>query len=77
MVSIADVAEHAGVSPTTVSHTLSGKRKVSEDIRSRVALAMEELGYVPSRSAQNLASGRTRVIALIVPDIRNSFFAED
>lgn len=76
MVSIADVATRAGVSPTTVSHALSGKRKVGDAVRERVEVAMRELGYVPSRSAQNLASGRTRVLGLIVPDIRNSFFSE-
>lgn len=76
MVSIADVAAHAGVSPTTVSHTLSGKRKVSDQVRARVLAAMAELGYVPSRSAQNLARGATRIIALVVPDISNGFFAE-
>ncbi|WP_130799492.1 LacI family DNA-binding transcriptional regulator [Streptomyces otsuchiensis] len=76
MVSIADVAKRAGVSPTTVSHALSGKRKVSERVRARVQSAMQELGYVPSRSAQNLAIGRTRLVGLIVPDIRNSFFAD-
>lgn len=76
MVSIADVAARAGVSPTSVSHALSGKRRVSDDVRLRVQQAMDELGYVPSRSAQSLASGRTRLIGLIVPDIRNEFFAE-
>ncbi|RKN03581.1 LacI family DNA-binding transcriptional regulator [Streptomyces radicis] len=76
MVSIADVAARAGVSPTTVSHALSGKRKVSDRVRARVESAMQELGYVPSRSAQNLAIGRTRLLGLIVPDIRNSFFAD-
>ncbi|SOD58989.1 transcriptional regulator, LacI family [Streptomyces zhaozhouensis] len=76
MVSIADVARRAGVSPTTVSHALSGKRKVSDRVRDRVENAMKELGYTPSRSAQNLAIGRTRVVGLIVPDIRNSFFAD-
>ncbi|TQJ31498.1 LacI family DNA-binding transcriptional regulator [Microbacterium sp. SLBN-146] len=76
MVSIADVASRAGVSPTTVSHALSGKRKVSESVRDRVERAMQELGYVPSRTAQSLASGRTRIIGLIVPDISNEFFAE-
>ncbi|WP_308796851.1 LacI family DNA-binding transcriptional regulator [Agromyces silvae] len=76
MVSIADVAARAGVSPTTVSHALSGKRKVSDEVRARVQTAMSELGYVPSRSAQSLASGRTRIIGLIVPDISNEFFAE-
>lgn len=76
MVSIADVAARAGVSPTSVSHALSGKRRVSDEVRLRVQQAMDELGYVPSRSAQSLASGRTRLIGLIVPDIRNEFFAE-
>lgn len=76
MVSIADVALRAGVSPTTVSHALSGKRKVSDEVRLRVEDAMKTLGYVPSRSAQSLASGRTRILGLIVPDIGNEFFAE-
>jgi len=76
MVSIADVAARAGVSPTTVSHALSGKRKVSDTVRERVLAAMAELGYVPSRTAQNLAIGRTRILGLVVPDISNSFFAE-
>jgi len=76
MSSINDVARHAGVSATTVSHALSGKRAVSAAVRARVEAAMGELGYVPSRSAQSLASGRTRLIGLVVPDIANGFFAE-
>jgi LacI family transcriptional regulator len=76
VVSIADVAKAAGVSPTTVSHALSGKRKVSPDIVSRVREAMDRLGYQPSRTAQNLARGTTRILAVAVPDIGNSYFAE-
>jgi DNA-binding LacI/PurR family transcriptional regulator len=76
MVSISEVAAHAGVSPTTVSHALSGKRPVSPEVRERVHLAMNSLGYVPSRTAQNLALGITRIIALVVPDIGNGYFAE-
>ena len=76
MVSIADVAARAGVSQTTVSHTLSGKRAVSPQVQARVRAAMAELGYRPRRTAQNLAEGRTRLVGLIVPDISNSFFAE-
>ncbi|MFF0311770.1 LacI family DNA-binding transcriptional regulator [Streptosporangium sp. NPDC004379] len=76
MASIAEVAARAGVSPTTVSHALSGKRKVSLAVKERVAAAMAELGYVPSRSAQSLAMGVTRVIALVVPDISIGYFAE-
>ncbi|MCW3842759.1 LacI family transcriptional regulator [Micromonospora yasonensis] len=76
MASIAEVAARAGVSPTTVSHALSGKRRVSPAVKERVAAAMAELGYVPSRSAQSLALGATRVIALVVPDISIGYFAE-
>lgn len=76
MVSIAAVAKKAGVSPTTVSHALSGKRKVSSEVKARVFAAMAKLDYVPSRSAQNLALGVTRTLALMVPDIGNGYFAE-
>lgn len=76
MASISDVAAKAEVSPTTVSHALSGKRRVSPAVKARVEAAMKSLGYVPSRSAQNLALGNTRIIALVVPDIGNSYFAE-
>ncbi|WP_454791497.1 LacI family DNA-binding transcriptional regulator [Mycolicibacterium lutetiense] len=76
MASIAEVARLAGVSPTTVSHALSGRRAVSEETRRRVQEVMDELGYSPRRSAQNLATGGTRLLGLIVPDISNSFFAE-
>ncbi|MFG3689600.1 LacI family DNA-binding transcriptional regulator [Micromonospora sp. NPDC047740] len=76
MVSISDVARHAGVSPTTVSHTLSGKRKVSETVREKVRRAMVELDYVPTRAAQSLALGKTSVLAVVVPDIAIEYFAE-
>jgi DNA-binding LacI/PurR family transcriptional regulator len=74
--SIKDVALLAGVSATTVSHTLSGNRRVSVELAGRVRAAMETLGYSPSRSARNLALGETRIIGLLVPDIGNAFFAE-
>lgn len=74
-VSIADVALHAGVSPTTVSHAISGSRPVSPEMRQRVEASMAALGYVPSRAARNLALGVTNVIGLLVPDIANGFFA--
>lgn len=76
MVSISDVARRAGVSPTTVSHALSGKRSVSEPVRDRVRAAMAELDYVPTRAARSLALGKTQVLALVVPDIAIGYFAE-
>jgi len=75
LVSISDVASLAGVSSTTVSHTLSGKRKVSAEVQQRVHDAMEKLNYLPHRAAQNLALGMTRIVAMLVPDVANEFFA--
>lgn len=76
MVSISDVARAAGVSATTVSHAISGKRHVSESLRARVESAMHELNYVPTRAARSLALGRADVVALVVPDIGIEYFAE-
>ena len=71
---IADVAEHAGVSKTTVSHVLSGNRPVSSDTRSRVQLAIAELGYRPDGIARSLRTRRTHMVALIIPDLTNPFY---
>lgn len=73
-VTIADVAAHAGVSKTTVSHVLSGNRPVSSDTRSRVLLAIEELGYRPDGIARSLRTRRSHMVALIIPDITNPFY---
>lgn len=74
MVTIADVAERAGVSKTTVSHALSGKRPVALETRARIVRVIEELGFRPNALAQNLRMQRTQMVALIIPDITNPFF---
>ena len=67
MATIGDVARQAGVSPSTVSYVLSGKRTISEETRTRVLAAIEVLGYHPHAGARALASNRSNVIALIMP----------
>ncbi|MEV4313637.1 LacI family DNA-binding transcriptional regulator [Actinocrispum sp. NPDC049592] len=67
MVTIADVARAAGVSPSTVSYVLSGKRSISEDTRRRVQRSIRKLGYHPNAGARALASSRTNLLALVVP----------
>jgi DNA-binding LacI/PurR family transcriptional regulator len=67
MVTIADVARHAGVSPSTVSYVLSGKRSISEQTRNRVEESIRVLGYHPHAGARSLASSRANVIALVLP----------
>jgi LacI family transcriptional regulator len=71
-----DVAKRAGVSPSTVSRTLSGNIKVSSEKQQRVWQAAKELGYQPDGVARGLRSGYTRILGLVVPDIRNPFFAD-
>ncbi|MFC5058274.1 LacI family DNA-binding transcriptional regulator [Saccharothrix xinjiangensis] len=67
MVTIADVARAAGVSPSTVSYVLSGKRTISETTRRKVHRSIRKLGYRPNAGARALASSRTNVIALVAP----------
>ena len=68
-VTVADVAKAAGVSITTVSHSLSGKGRVDPTTRERVRAVAAELGYVPSRAARNLALGRSDTIGLLLPQL--------
>ncbi len=67
MVTIGDVARTAGVSPSTVSYVLSGKRPISSDTRERVLRTIRELGYHPHAGARALASSRANIVALIMP----------
>ncbi|MGW2936605.1 LacI family DNA-binding transcriptional regulator [Streptomyces sp. NPDC001156] len=64
---ITDVARHAGVSPSTVSYALSGKRPISEETRQRIEASIRELGYRPHAGARALASSRSNVLALVIP----------
>lgn len=74
-VGIRDVALLAQVSVATVSRALNNPEVVRPEVRSRVAAAVAELGYIPDASARALASGRTRTIGAIVPAIDNPTFA--
>jgi DNA-binding LacI/PurR family transcriptional regulator len=73
---IREVAREAGVSIATVSHALSGKRPVSRRTRSRIAKAVERLGYRPNPIAAAMTTGRTQTLGVVVPDIANPFFGE-
>jgi DNA-binding LacI/PurR family transcriptional regulator len=75
MVTVRDVARHAGVSTSTVSHVLNRTRFVSDELRDRVVAAMRELHYHPNAAARMLSLKRSNALGLIVSDIRNPFFA--
>ncbi|MGH2533040.1 MAG: LacI family DNA-binding transcriptional regulator [Thermomicrobiales bacterium] len=74
MTTIKDVARKAGVSLITVSRVINGNGYVHRDTRARVEAAIEELQYVPNRLASNLRSRQSDTIALLLPDITNSFW---
>lgn len=71
-----DVAQHAQVSMRSVSNVVAGYAHVSQSMRRRVQTAMEELDYRPNPIARTLRTGRSGVLALVVPEIDVPYFAE-
>ncbi|HUE82899.1 MAG TPA: LacI family DNA-binding transcriptional regulator [Pyrinomonadaceae bacterium] len=73
---IKDVALEAGVSTATVSHVINKTKHVTDRTRERVLGAIERCNYYPNAHARTLASGRSKMIGLLVSDIANPFFPE-
>ncbi len=72
---IYQVAQEAGVSPSTVSNLLNGRTgKMLPETRARVESAIRRLGYRPNRAAQQLRTGRIQMLGLIVPSVANPFW---
>lgn len=73
---IKDVAKRANVGVGTVSRMLNNSGYVAEETRKKIEIAMEELNYTPNELARNLYRKRTGIIAVLVPNVSNPFFAE-
>ena len=71
-----DVAKVAGVSPMTVSRALHRPELVSEKTRNKVREAVRATGYVSNMLAGGLASNKSRLVAIFLPTIANSIFAD-
>ncbi len=76
MVGIKDVAKEAGVSIATVSNVISGTKRVSEQLRQKVSLAIDKLGYEVNTVASSLKSKKTNTIGIIIPNINRIFFPQ-
>ena len=76
MVKITDVAKAAGVSPSTVSHVLSGNRPISKATRERVLSIIKKLGYTPNPNARAMKSSVTGIIGFFAADITELFVTE-
>ena len=76
MAGIKDVAKMAGVGVGTVSRMLNDSGYVSLDTRAKIEAAMKELNYTPNELARNLYYKKSGIIAVLVPNVSNPFFAE-
>ncbi|WP_242916439.1 LacI family DNA-binding transcriptional regulator [Pontibacter liquoris] len=77
--SIRDIGKELGISITTVSFILNGKAKekrISESLTKKVLDFVEQVGFKPNSIAQGLRTGKSGIIALMVEDISNGFFAQ-
>src|SRR5690625_1902665 len=74
MVTIYDIAKRANVSAMTVSRVINKSAKTSDKTRKKVESIIEELGYIPNKSARSLTSKRTKILSLMITDITNPFF---
>lgn len=72
---IKEVAEAAGVSRSTASRALSGTGYVAENVRARVRAAAKELGYVVDATARSLKQQSSRLVGVVVSDLRNAFYS--
>ena len=75
-VRLKDVAESLNVSIMTVSKVLNGDTRISEKTRNKVLARVEEVGYRTNLTAKSLATGRSKMIGLIVPDLFHGFYSE-
>ena len=75
-VTLADVAQAAGVSPITVSRALRGERAVDPALVERVQAAARVLGYVPDPAARALASQRSAHVTVLIPMLSNALFVD-
>ncbi len=75
-VTLAEVAEAAGVGESTVSRVLRNHGSFSQKTHDRVMAAVERLGYVPNRIAGALASAGSRLVAFVIPSLSNIVFPD-
>lgn len=75
-VTIADVAQLAGVGTMTVSRALRTPEQVSDKLREKIEAAVHELGYMPNLAASALASASSHTIAMVVPNLAEAGCSE-
>ena len=74
MIKITDIAELAGVSPSTVSNVLNGRKNVGEATRQRVLEICQEHDYIPNESGRALKKGQSRTVLFNFSDFDRNFY---
>ncbi len=75
MITIKDIAQQLGFSPSTVGRALADHPRISRETKERVRATAEELGYVANRAARVMRGGSSHLIGLLVPDIQSTFYS--
>ncbi|MDO4306577.1 MAG: LacI family DNA-binding transcriptional regulator [Eubacteriales bacterium] len=76
MLTIKDVAKHAGVSVSTVSRVINNVENVSPEIQQKVQFSIKELGYIPNNAARSLVQRQTNAITVLLRNLHSSYFSE-
>ena len=74
-VRLVDVAKHAGVSMKTVSNVVHNYEHVKPSMREKVQHSIDVLGYKPNLTARRLATGKTGMVALAIPETNHPYFS--
>ena len=75
-ISMREIAKIAGVSSATVSRVINGSNLVTEETTQRIKQIIQDLNFVPNKSAIHLKNGKSQIYGIIIPDLTNPFFTE-
>ncbi|MDR2786739.1 MAG: LacI family transcriptional regulator [Treponema sp.] len=73
MINIKDIAKQVGMSPSTISRVVNGKKHVNSEKRERILKLIKETGYVPNRAARNMVLQRSFTVGIVLTDTFNMF----
>ena len=71
-----EIAKQLGISVATVSRAINNTGYISKDLQEKILKLVKKNNYVPNAIARNLSKNKNDQIAIIVPDLRNIFFAQ-
>ena len=73
---IEEIAKLSGFSKSTVSRVISNNGYVSKETKEKILKIIEEVNYIPNGIARSSSSNKSNTVAVIIPDIQNSYFGD-